>query len=311
MSRMAGRFAVVVGGANVDLLGVSDGGLMNADSNPGRISESPGGVGRNIAENLVRLGVPTFLITAFGNDAHGRWLRDECEADGIDIASSVILEGIPGSRYLAISSCDGDMALAINDMRALSAVTPEVLAASADLIARAGVVIADTNVPAETLGWLAENHVAPWIVDPVSVAKAPRLLGLLDRVNALKLNTLEAGALLGRSVAAGDDADVRDAARALVALGVARVFITRGAVGVIAADRDTVTSLPAPDVSVSNVTGAGDAFSAGVAYATLSGATLGQAATIGSRMAGLALRSERTVSTAVEPAAFTHVIEEL
>lgn len=305
------RFAVVVGGANVDLLGVSDSGLINADSNPGRISESPGGVGRNIAENLVMLGVPTVLITAFGDDAHGRWLREECMADGIDIAGSVVVKDIPGSRYLAISKCDGDMALALNDMRALTAITPDVLAASVDLIARAGVVVADTNIPAETLRWLAKNCASPWIVDPVSAAKAPRMLGLLGGVYALKLNALEASALLGRHVAADDDADVSDAAAALVALGVKRVFLTRGTAGVIAADRNTVTSLPAPDVSIANVTGAGDAFSAGVAYATLLGATLGQAALIGSGMAALALKSERTVSRAVDPEAFAHVIEEL
>lgn len=304
-------YALVVGGANVDLLGVSDAALTHADSNPGRIFESPGGVGRNIAENLARLGVRTSLITAFGDDAHGRWLREECVTDGIDIGDSVIVDDVPGSRYLAISGADGDMALALNDMRALAAVTPALLAASAELISRAGVVIADTNLPHETLRWLTEHCTAPLIVDPVSVAKSPRMLGLLRRVHALKLNALEAGVLLGRQVDSHDDAAAANAARELVGAGVQRVFLTRGSAGVTAADEREVVALPRPDVTVANVTGAGDAFTAGVAFATLAGADLRECAMAGSTMAGLALMSQRTVSEAVTSAALIPLIKEL
>ena len=297
------RTVVVIGGANVDLLGVACGELNAEDSNIGRISESPGGVGRNIAENLARLGVRPRLISAFGTDAHGRWLREECTRDGIDIEAALDVTDVPGSRYLAISDAGGDMRLALNDMRALDLITPDVLAHAAPLLARAAVVVADTNLSDDTLTWLANTCTAPLLVDPVSSAKASRVSALLDRVYALKLNVLEAGAMLGHPPNADDDAECEAAVSALLARGVKRVFLTRGPAGVIAADATEMLSLPAPRVTIANVTGAGDAFSAGVAYATLGGMSLRRSAEIGSAMAALALASERTVSLAVEASA--------
>ena len=290
---------VVVGGANVDLLGVAMHSLNAGDSNVGRISESPGGVGRNIAENLARLGVATHLISTFGTDAHGRWLREECVRDGIDVAASHDVTDVPGSRYLAISDSAGDMRLALNDMRALDSLTPAVLADASKLLATAGVVVADTNLPAETLAWLTENCAAPLLVDPVSSAKAVRIAAVLARVHALKLNVLEASALLGRTLSADDELACAAATRELIDAGVTRVFLTRGTLGVIAADAAETLSLPSPQVAIANVTGAGDAFSAGVAYAMLHAFSLRRSAEIGSAMAALALASERTVSLAV------------
>jgi pseudouridine kinase len=59
---------VVVGGMNADVVDRSFEPLLARDSNPGRTSVSSGGVGRNIAENLVHLGVDVELITALGGD---------------------------------------------------------------------------------------------------------------------------------------------------------------------------------------------------------------------------------------------------
>lgn len=299
-----GGVIVVVGGANVDLLGVASLPLNAEDSNIGRISESPGGVGRNIAENLARLGAKPCLITAFGTDAHGRWLREECIRDGIDVSASHDAEGVPGSRYLAISDFDGDMRLALNDMRALDTITPEALAGSLPLLHSADVIVADTNLSAETLGWLADNTTAPLVVDPVSAAKAPRASGVLSRLHALKLNVLEAAALLGRPLAPEDDAGCIAAACDLIDSGASRVFLTRGRLGVIAVDRHETLALPAPRVTIVNATGAGDAFTAGVAYATLHALPLSTCAKIGSVLATLALGSERTVSLGVREGAF-------
>ncbi len=309
MSGPESRLCVVIGGANVDLLGVADGGLSAEDSNIGRISESPGGVGRNIAENLARLGLRPHLVTSFGTDAHGRWLREECVRDGIDVGASLDVADVAGSRYLAISDANGDMRMALNDMRALDTITPAVLADIVPLLDRAAIVVADTNIPAETMIWLAEHCTAPLLVDPVSSAKATRVAPVLDRLHALKLNLLEAGAILGMSLRADDAAACEAAAGALVAAGVKRVFLTRGAGGVIAADATEMLSLPAPRVSITNVTGAGDAFSAGVAYASMAGLSLRHSAEIGSAMAALALVSERTVSLAIEPDTVRQLLE--
>ena len=60
-----GSYAVVVGGVNVDICGRSFAPLVEADSNPGVVSSSLGGVGRNIAHNMSLMGLDVRLLTAF------------------------------------------------------------------------------------------------------------------------------------------------------------------------------------------------------------------------------------------------------
>lgn len=55
-------------------------------------------------------------------------------------------------------------------------------------INRADAVVLDANLEAETLVFIAENCTVPLYADPVSTAKAPRLLGALKRLRAIKPN---------------------------------------------------------------------------------------------------------------------------
>jgi pseudouridine kinase len=291
---------VVVGGANLDIFGFSAGPILMQDSNPGRIEDSPGGVARNIAENLARLGVETQLITAFGSDANGRNLAEECVADGISIAGSLTVEHVPGSRYLAILDEEGGLAVAVSDMRAMDSLTPEVLSLQREMMDSADLIVADTNLSAETLAWIAHECSSPLLLDPVSAGKAPRAVTALPAVHTLKLNTMEAGALLGRTVNRDDEGEVERAAWDLLEVGVRRVFITLGRRGVMALDDREALMLPAPHVEVANATGAGDAFTAGVAFATIAGMTLLETAAFGSAMAAAALASKRTVSQSID-----------
>ena len=288
---------VVVGGANTDILGVSDAALLSHDKNPGHVTVSGGGVGRNIAENLARLGVDVELLTAFGGDSQARVLAEECRASGIGTSGSLVLDDVAGSRYLAVVDHDGDMVAAVSDMRALDRLTPEALAERRELLDSADLVVLDANLPADSLAWIAENVQVPLLLDPVSVAKAPKMRGLLGQVHTLKANESEAGKLADVEVVG--NADVERVAGSLLAAGVACVFITRGERGTYAAEDGRVVQYPAPEVEVVNTTGAGDAFTAGVAFAMLAGYELEETCAIGSAMAALALADERTVSERV------------
>jgi pseudouridine kinase len=65
-------YVCVLGGSNMDIVGFPHKNLVLHDSNPGKVKISLGGVGRNIAENLVHLGVSTKLISAIGDDLYGK-----------------------------------------------------------------------------------------------------------------------------------------------------------------------------------------------------------------------------------------------
>ena len=101
-------FVVVVGGANIDICGSPGVPLRMGDSNPGTVTSSPGGVARNVAENLARLGVDCRLITAVGNDHHGDLLCDQGRAAGIDMRHVMRLDAAPTSTYVSVLDNSGD-----------------------------------------------------------------------------------------------------------------------------------------------------------------------------------------------------------
>jgi len=305
-----GARVVVVGGANTDVVGVSAHALVARDSNPGSIRTSPGGVGRNVAENLVRLGVGVEFVTAFGDDDAGRALRASCRVRGIGTATSLVAADLPGAHYLAVLDERHDMAVAINDMRVLDRLTPEVLAEPerAQLLLAADLVVVDANLPAETLEWLAVAVRAPILLEPVSAAKTCRASGILARLAALTPNTLEAAALLGHDVSGIDEA--QRAACELVALGAGFAFVTCGGAGVAWADANGSGVVEAPVVEVANASGAGDAFCAGVAYALLARGGARTAAKLGTVLAGFALADEDTVSRSITYRAVSEAMKE-
>lgn len=85
----SGTYAVVAGGVNVDIGGRSFAPMVARDSNPGRVTTSLGGVGRNIAHNMSLLGVDVRFLTAFGDDLYAQRIAASCGELGIDISHAL------------------------------------------------------------------------------------------------------------------------------------------------------------------------------------------------------------------------------
>ena len=117
----------VVGGANMDIGGFPSARLVMGDSNPGKVRMTLGGVGRNIAENLSRLGLEVHLITALGNDTNGNAIINDCRAKGIHIDRCFIVNDMNTSVYLFMDDEKGDLSCAINDMDIQLRITPEAM----------------------------------------------------------------------------------------------------------------------------------------------------------------------------------------
>ena len=188
----SGSYAVVVGGVNMDIGGRSFASLVAEDSNPGAINMSLGGVGRNIAHNLSLMGTDVQLLTAFGEDIYGQSIAASCSELGIDVSHALRVADLPTSIYLFIAGPDGDMAMAMSDMQIADRISPTYLASNLQTLQNAQVVVCDTNIPAESLVYLAENCTAPLFCDPVSTIKAEKLRPILHRIHTLKPNLLEA-----------------------------------------------------------------------------------------------------------------------
>ena len=305
----SGSYAVVVGGVNVDIGGKSFAPLVAADSNPGTVKISLGGVGRNIAHNMSLLGTDVRMLTAFGDDVHGQRVAASCSELGIDVSHACRVTGGTTSTYLYLTDEKGEMALAVSDMEICSKITPAYLAANLSLLQNAQVVIADCNIPQESLVYLAENCTAPLFCDPVSTAKAEKLRPILNKIHTLKPNLLEAEILSGVKVET--DADVEKVAEKLLEMGVHRLFISMGSKGVYAAMKNERLRLPNLRGRMVNTTGCGDAFMGALGWAYLEGRSLRDTALAGLAAGAIAMESEETINPAMSATAIKNRINNI
>ena len=305
----SGSYAVVVGGVNVDIGGKSFAPLVEEDSNPGTVHVSLGGVGRNIAHNLSLMGADVRMLTAFGDDVNGQRVAASCSELGIDLSHALRISGGTTSTYVYLTDEKGEMALAISDMEICKRITPAYLASNLNLLQNAQVIIADANIPQESLIYLAENCTAPLFCDPVSTAKAAKLRPILSKIHTLKPNKLEAELLSGVKIES--KADVEKAAEKLLELGVHRLFISLGSEGVYAAMGNERLWLPNLPGHMVNTTGCGDAFMGAIGWAYLEGRDLKETALAGLAAGAIAMESDETINPAMSATALKNRIQNI
>ena len=179
--------------------------LIFNDSNPGKVSYSHGGVGRNIAENLAKMNIKVHFITFLGDDNFGRDINAMCKNIGIDMSSSLITDKASTPIYLYINNNNGDLALGINDTEIEKYISVEYIKEKLSIINGAKLVIADTNLSEEVLKFLADNWIPPLFIDPVSSAKIMKIKNILNKISILKPNKLEAEKLSGITIKNDED----------------------------------------------------------------------------------------------------------
>lgn len=256
------RYVVVIGAVNMDICGRPQKKLIFRDSNPGTVRLTPGGVGRNIAHDLCLLGEDVRFVTVFGDDPNGAALRDSCARLGMDLSCAQTIPGVFTSSYLYITDERGEMQLGLNDTDSSARITPDYLSEHLDVINGAAVVVAEGNLPAETLQWIGEHVTPPLFVDPVSVTKAERLRGMLRRIHTFKPNITEGANLNGES-------EPEQIVSALLEQGVRRVFLSMGSMGILAGEGTERVMLPCLPTRLVNTTGGGDAVMAALVWAHL------------------------------------------
>ena len=296
-----GSYAVVVGGVNVDIGGRSHAKLVAADSNPGKVSISLGGVGRNIAHNMTLLGLDVKMLTAMGEDVYGNRIAESCKALGIDASHALRVADCATSTYLYIADEAGEMAMALSDMEVCDRITPSYLSANQQVLQNAQVIVADTNIPVETLVYLAENCTAPIFCDPVSTIKAEKLHPILNKIHTLKPNRLEAELLSG--VAIRNKADAEAAAKALLQKGVQRVFLSMGADGMYAATAEEQLWMENIPGDMVNTTGCGDSVMAALVWAWMNDLDLKETLKAGLAAGSITMESTETINPAMSATA--------
>ncbi|MEA1974609.1 MAG: carbohydrate kinase [Bacillota bacterium] len=291
-------YAVVIGGSNIDLIGFSEESIILNDSNPGKLKISSGGVGRNIAENLARLGVSTKLLSAVGDDLYGEKLVNESRNAGVDISNVHISSYNRTSSYLSVIDNDGDMKLAIADMDISLEISVDYLEKYKQIIQEAKAIVIDTNLEKSVIEYIFNNFGDKEIfVDTVSTAKCIKINEYFEKIYTIKPNKIEAEKLLNMKINGNDD--MEKAINKFLDLGVSQVVISNGSKEIYYGNSDGVFSVKAKKVNVVNATGAGDAFMAGLVYSYIKNIEINKAIIVSIEMSKLALESDATISNLV------------
>lgn len=291
---------IVIGGVTADIEGKPFGKLVRADSNPGTISLTFGGVGRNILENLARMGVPTSFISVVGDDLLGRVALGELAKLGVDISQVEMAPAESTAIYMSILDDLGDMELALSNMDALEKISEDLIEGACSQLDKAKIVALDTNLKEESLAYAVERlSTKPLFLDPVSTTKAARVKDLIGCFHTIKPNKVEAEAILDMEIK--DLEDLKKAGQIFIDKGVKRVFISLSVDGVYYTDgSDSGLVRPFGGIPpTGSATGAGDAFSAGVIYGFLNDYSMAETASFAMGASALAMEAKSAVNPGI------------
>jgi len=259
-------------------------------STPAKLTAKPGGVATNIARTLVRLDIPTGLAGAIGADGAGASLSEQLAADGIELYTLERAKFSTG-QYIAFHNPDGSLAAASVDDRVLSEAPADLFDPIFEALSgplKTGVWFIDANLPDQLLKSVADR--APegrLVANAVSNAKATRLLPLLPKLHCLMLNRGEALAMTGKTPETPSEDLLRDLQR----LGAKRVVLTNGKSDVLVLNEEAITAHETLATQIVDVTGAGDALTAGTIAGLSHGYLLNDAVPLGLRAAAITLKS--------------------
>ncbi|MCX5415282.1 ribokinase [Streptomyces sp. NBC_00059] len=280
---------LVVGSANADL-------VIGVDRRPGPgetvlgtdLVVHPGGKGANQAVAAARLGARTALLARVGDDAHGRLLRASQQEAGVD-TGGVLVGGAPTGVALITVDPSGDNSIVVSP-GANARLTPGDIKAAGPLFAAARVVSVQLEIPLETVAETARSlgRDARLVLNPSPPAPLPD--EVLAACDPLVVNEHEARFILGE----GAGATPEEWARGLTALGPRSVVITLGSDGALVSDTRAgePVRVPSPRVDAVDTTGAGDAFTAALAWRLGLGEELAEAAAFAVRVGAAAVTKE-------------------
>ncbi|MGR8007216.1 ribokinase [Streptomyces hypolithicus] len=280
---------LVVGSANADLVIAVERRPAPGETVLGSdLVVHPGGKGANQAAAAARLGARAALLARVGDDAHGRLLLESQRAAGVDTAG-VRVGGAPTGVALITVDPSGDNSIVVSP-GANARLTPEDVRGAGHLLAGAAVVSAQLEIPLETVAEVVRTRPpgTRFVLNPSPPAPLPP--DVLAACDPLVVNEHEARFILGD--AAGDDPE--SWARHLLARGPRSVVVTLGAVGalVMGGRTDEAVRVRSPQVRAVDTTGAGDAFTAALAWRLGLGEDLPTAAAFAVRVGAAAVTKE-------------------
>lgn len=298
---------LVIGASNTDLCGESQRKIVHGDSNIGKVTMAPGGVGHNIALNIALMGTPVRFITAIGNDGFGRVMEEHLKQH-LNIEDSIWPDTGSGV-YLYVADADGDMYVAVNDMAITERIDAPFLRSKRSVIEEAKLLVVDANLTAEAIFEATSSAQGLVMADCVSTLKADRLRPSFPNISVLKPNMMELEYL--SEVKISDEKTLRKAADVLFDKGVKALLVTNGTKGSAYLSPECCYYAPCLPTKCINATGAGDSFLGGFVHGFLKTGEPEEALKYAAVASAITVGSEETVSSAMSDALIENKIMEI
>lgn len=289
---------ICIGGANIDFKFKSKNQLLLNTSNPISSSQSFGGVARNVAHNLAKVTSHIYLQTVVGNDEQGRALLEHMKVLGVNTQYCQILNDKRTSQYHAILNEQGELFIGLADMNIFDELSDDFITSAWDSWPKNSILFLDTNIPSRLIDLMlhkASELELLLCIDPVSVEKTKKLPDGLNSVFLIKADIQEASALSGLPIQSIDDCMM--AGRQIRRRGVKNIVISLGKLGYVLMNETHEVHVPIDEVEhVVDVSGAGDAFVAGILHGLQQGNRVIDACKQGARAAAQTIQSVNTVA---------------
>ncbi len=263
--QMMDRPVLVIGAAGLDMVGSLRESQRIERPNPANIRVSYGGVARNVAENLARLGQPVRLITSVGKDHMGSQLLEYTRSSGVEVSACLQVENYATASYLAVYNAQGEREVTLDDMRVLHAITPAYLRKQRVLFSEASIVFVDANLsPAamKTVFQMARQARVPVCADATSSGLADAFFPYLEDIYMLTANSEEASVFSQSNPEVTGRSTGMQVVRQIVNLGAEIAVVSLAEFGVCYATSETSGHVPAVRTKILDPTGAGDALTA-------------------------------------------------
>ena len=245
-----------IGAAFVDELFHMKEEMIVGSTVPASVIKTVGGVSRNIAHQLALLGVDVQLISVFGNDSDGDWLKQSCTNAGVNLDASITREGLSG-KYTAILNLDAELFTAFLTNAATNLITPEHLEKHKPLLQTASYLLADANISVAAGEWLlafSNKTGIPLILEPVSIPPARKFKNMdLRGLHLVTPNEDELPVLCSEKALF-----TQHQIQELIEKGVDNVWLHHGKLGSAFYNKEGSITLHAPEIEIVDCTGAGD-----------------------------------------------------
>lgn len=289
---------LVIGATLMDIKGKPTAGLEPSTSNPAEIRHTRGGTGRNVAENLARLGADVVLISAVADDQSGQQLVSQTAKAGVNVEYVLSEAGYNCGSYIALLDEDGSLSVALDDVTVMETITDKYLNKNKNLFRDACLIMFDGSLTTSAMAKvanLAHGYGVRLCADPSSTRLAYKLRPHLYGLHLIVPNEVEAAGLMQTDFGGYDPDASLEIALLMRSAGVRTAIVTLSDFGLVYATSDETGYIPARYRKMVDTTGTGDAITAATIFGMINDLPTIESIRLGAAAASINLQTNETV----------------